>query len=336
MGRLHQPIIFPNSSGDMELEGESTHEGSGAQSPVIVTRNTMIDQILGIFKSRGVHDLTGELDSSATPAYPVAVTGLADIYRARLLNGSSVALKCLRVLSWGDAPDKSLKEISRELYTWSKCKHPNVLELIGISQFRGQIALISPWMMKGSLVNFLRNEPNVSRYELCTQLAGAITYLHDVGIVHGDIKGSNILVSEDCKIKLGSFENAQISQNSIQFSVSEETSALSIRWAAPELIMEENHRATLHTDVYSLGMTILVRQLSTPPAAMVRGVLPKRPAQLANGENLPDVVWSLLLSCWNVDPPSRPSASEVWEAMKTLTSATAENDSHVSYIFSPC
>lgn len=39
-----------------------------------------------------------------------------------------------------------LQRVAKELHTWSKCHHPNVLQLLGFVEFRGQIGMVSKWM----------------------------------------------------------------------------------------------------------------------------------------------------------------------------------------------
>ncbi|KAJ1305916.1 hypothetical protein OPQ81_010635 [Rhizoctonia solani] len=338
MGRSGRATIPCDGAASTKLEDDYIHGEPSTQIPMTVTSKMGVDQISDILRSRGVLDLTSLLDPSLTNSYPISRGGSADIYHTRLQHGSDVAVKCLRLsLGYSNPGNKALKHIAHELYVWSKCNHPNVLELMGMALFRGQISLISPWMENGSLPLFLERHPNAPRYELCAQIAGAVAYLHDIGIVHGDIKGLNVLVSKDHTIKLGGFGNAQISRNSVQFSESSDTRGMSFRWAAPELIMEESQGPTIYTDVYSLGMTILEIISGTVPyndlgsdmrvlASIIRRVLPRRPEQLSNDQIGGDILWSLLLRCWSVDPPDRPPASDVWEEIEVL-STTAKDGS---------
>ena len=55
---------------------------------------------------------------------------------------------------------------ARELYNWSKARHENILELTGIAMFRGQLAMISPWMENGTLSAYIHKNPGVDRWAL--------------------------------------------------------------------------------------------------------------------------------------------------------------------------
>ncbi|CAE7170460.1 unnamed protein product [Rhizoctonia solani] len=96
-----------------------------------------------------------------------------------------------------------------------------------------------------------------------------------------------------------------------------------MRWAAPELLSEEAQTKTTQTDVYALGMTMLETFTGGFPFpdrtdinvifAVVGGALPIRPKELGSGQK-GDLMWQLLLDCWNRNPNKRPSAAQVVKA----------------------
>lgn len=49
---------------------------------------------------------------------------------------------------------------------WSKAKHPNVQELMGIIMFQERLGMVSLWMDNGNLQEYVRKNPDVDRYEL--------------------------------------------------------------------------------------------------------------------------------------------------------------------------
>ncbi|CAE6537319.1 unnamed protein product [Rhizoctonia solani] len=287
------------------------------------------EQIFDIFQSHGVPNLTPDIDFSTVGKHAVAAGGLSDVYHARLLDGSVVAVKSLRI-SFCDSEDlQTLKHIAHELYIWSRCKHRNILELNGTAHVRGRIALISPWMENGSVPDFVLNHPGAPRYDMCAQLVAAVSYLHDVGVVHGNIRGANVLVTADLTIKLGSLGGVANSGGLIDLPCPADSEFLSIRWAAPEFMTGVAGRPTFYTDVYALGMTILeifsgsipYRDVHLSFALLNRimnGTPPNRPEELAKDDTRADVLWPLLLKCWSYDPSKRPAASDVLEVMNVL------------------
>ncbi|KAH7322154.1 hypothetical protein B0J17DRAFT_582816, partial [Rhizoctonia solani] len=57
----------------------------------------------------------------------------------------------------------------RELHTWSKCQHPNVVRLLGLALFRDRIGMVSPWMGQGNLPHYLKRTPGANRLSLVRQ-----------------------------------------------------------------------------------------------------------------------------------------------------------------------
>lgn len=70
--------------------------------------------------------------------------------------------------------------------------------------------------------------------------------------MHGDIKGSNILVSPTVDALVADFGLAKLADSSTVPSLK---GAGSLRWQSPEVLRGEAHR-TFSSDVYSFGMTI--------------------------------------------------------------------------------
>ncbi|KAG8745235.1 hypothetical protein FRC11_013159, partial [Ceratobasidium sp. 423] len=146
-------------------------------------------EILHCLVLHGCRNISEELDILRVSEYPVSSGGFGDVYCATLRNGHRVGLKCLRMMVGPtQGGDKLLKRAAHELYVWSKCKHPNVLELSGVMIFRDRIAMVSPWVEHGHLRWFLSRDPQVDRCALCIQIADGIGYLHEQRIVHGDLK----------------------------------------------------------------------------------------------------------------------------------------------------
>jgi serine/threonine protein kinase len=88
----------------------------------------------------------------------------------------------------------------REAALWSQLKHVNVLPFYGIYKLQDsheRICLVSPWMENGTLREYLSN--NASKADYCVLAVGVtkgLAYLHDMGIVHGDLKGVRIVLPD--------------------------------------------------------------------------------------------------------------------------------------------
>ncbi|KAG9088029.1 hypothetical protein FS749_002482 [Ceratobasidium sp. UAMH 11750] len=209
------------------MESESTQD-----NPVIINHFMPAPEIITYLRDHGCQNITSELDVPSSSQYPVANGGLGDIYYAKLRNGSQVAIKTMRLqIDPTSEGTKHLKHAARELHTWAKCEHPNVLKLLGLAVFRDQIGMVSPWMGNGSLPSYLSREPNTDRLRICAQISDGLAYLHQCGIVHGDIKGLNVLVSTEGVPALADFGNAVGRDRSLLFTTTTSYTSISLRWA---------------------------------------------------------------------------------------------------------
>ncbi|CAE6420881.1 unnamed protein product [Rhizoctonia solani] len=303
----------------------------------VTIRGTMaslpISDVIACLGDHGCLDLTDQVVASNSSEFPFATGGFGDVYYGSLRNGSRVSLKCIRLLvGSGDEGRKQLKRAARELYVWSKCQHPNVLELLGVAKFRDQIAMVSPWMEQGNLCWYISQNPHVERYGLCVQAAEGVAYLHGEGTVHGDIKGANILVSKDGYLKLTDFGNATLREYTLKFTSTTSTPSISMRWTAPEIVLGEVG-ISAEADVYALGMTLLEVVTGAVPynglgdipvfGKIIHKIHPVRPeGDLPFNNTQADSAWSLMTSCWSYNAEERPKASAVRDQMKLIAQAS--------------
>ncbi|KAG8713629.1 hypothetical protein FRC09_018501 [Ceratobasidium sp. 395] len=153
-----------------------------------------IDDIIALLVVHQCPDITSRLDLKKCGATAFAGGGFGDVYHGALDKGERVAIKCARFyIRQGDAKGhKVLKHAAREIYTWSCLKHANIVELLGLAQFRDHLAMVSPWMDNGTLLEHLERNPAADRYRLITEITDGVVYLHQNDTIHGDIKGASI------------------------------------------------------------------------------------------------------------------------------------------------
>jgi len=166
---------------------------------------------------------------------------------------------------------------------------------------------------------------------LCSDVAGGVTYLHDNGIIHGDIKGANILVDACCRAYLGDFGISRL-EGTVDVSLGSSWSGAeprggTIRWQAPELFElfdDEEPVNTRASDVYGWAcacyeiFTDLLpfsedRTEQTVLRKVLSGARPTRPPRIMEqliARGLTDNIWALMNDCWERDPDNRPSMTE--------------------------
>ncbi|KAG9077023.1 hypothetical protein FRC06_009141, partial [Ceratobasidium sp. 370] len=300
-----------------------------------------LHEIITYLTSFGCLNLTSKLNLQSSSAHPVSRGGFGDVYSGVLRDKRKVAIKALRVsLDPEDELDKIPKRAARELYTWSKCNHPNVLPLLGLAEFQGQIRMISLWLENGSLPSYLEKHLDIDRCSMSTHVCKGLEYLHNIGVVHGDLKGQNILVSDNQIPMITDFGNAVLQQGTLEFTETIKAPQFTPRWTAPEL-MDDGVRQSREADVYALGMTILVSlhafdrdhiahrvvqeilsgkipyYYKKSLHALYKTILVDKETPARPEENIPsnskhgDILWLLLQSCWEYEPEKRPSATEV-------------------------
>ncbi|KAG8680538.1 hypothetical protein FRC08_016224 [Ceratobasidium sp. 394] len=220
----------------------------------LVTSFMTISEVVSCLTAQGCENLTNQLDLGSCSQYPISNGGFGDIYQGKLTCGTPIALKTMRVYVDTDTENrKRFKHAAKELYTWSKCQHRNVQRLLGLTEFRGQIAMVSVWEVNGNLSEYLRVREDVDRCQLSAQVAEGLAYLHESNIVHGDLKSSNVLVSKEGVPLLADFGNATLQGCTLNFTSTSTKSSVSMRWAAPELLDGTEMRSA-PADVYALGM----------------------------------------------------------------------------------
>ncbi|KAG8705366.1 hypothetical protein FRC08_001705 [Ceratobasidium sp. 394] len=275
----------------------------------------------------GCRDITADLNLSSCSEYPIANGGFGEVYRGQLGNGTRVAIKCMRVFECpdvGEQQQKYLKRAAREIYTWSKLQHPHVLRLLGLVVYRDRISMVSPWIESGAVRYYLIRTPEVNRPQMCTQIASALLYLHESGVIHGDLKGDNVLVSDAGEALITDFGNAILQEHTLQFTSSTTGTHLSTRWTAPELL--EGGKRSFAADIFALGMEVITGNV--PYAGMNemavmyaigRSQHPKRSeAHISSTSKYGNMLWSLLEECWDLDPGTRPAAVAVRDKMRII------------------
>ncbi|KAG9122271.1 hypothetical protein FRC07_001436, partial [Ceratobasidium sp. 392] len=253
--------------------------------------------------------------------FPLSSGGFGDVYRGRLKNSDPVAIKTMRLqISPTEDGQKSLKHAARELHIWSKCRHPNILPLLGLVVFRDQIGMVSSWLELGSLPAYISRNVEFDRCRMSTDIADGLAYLHGIDIVHGDLKGLNVLISDDGVPMLTDFGNAVLRDCTLNFTATTQKNNLSPRWAAPELLDERESTYSTAADVYALGMETFTGQvpyfgktdIGVLSAVAMRKEVPPRPInQIPTDSRQGDLLWSLLKGCWSNEPSDRPTSLEV-------------------------
>jgi serine/threonine protein kinase len=180
--------------------------------------------------------------------------GFAIVYRAyqeRL--DRQVALK---VLSVDKVDQRTLRRFQRELQLTGRLTgHPNVVTVFDTGVTRaGRPYIAMEFFEGGSLRDRLTREgplPVADVLRAGVKLAGALAAVHEAGVLHGDIKPQNILISRYGEPAIADFGVARVVDMA---EVSAASHSFTPLHAAPEVLRGQSHSAS--SDIYSLGSTL--------------------------------------------------------------------------------
>ncbi|XP_041281964.1 interleukin-1 receptor-associated kinase-like 2 isoform X2 [Onychostruthus taczanowskii] len=131
----------------------------------------------------------------------------ADVYKGQR-NNVVFVIKRLKELEC-TSPNSTQRFFHTEVQICFRCCHINILQLLGFSVEAGSHCLIYPYLPNGSLQNKLQCHDDSApltwemRIRISLGVVRAVEYLHNFGILHGNIKSSNVLLDENFTPKLG-------------------------------------------------------------------------------------------------------------------------------------
>ncbi|PKA62410.1 Receptor-like protein kinase BRI1-like 3 [Apostasia shenzhenica] len=199
-------------------------------------------------------EATGNFSSGSL----IGTGGFGEVYRARLNDGSVVAVKKLiHVTGQGD------REFTAEMETIGKIKHRNLVPLLGYCKVGDERLLVYEYMPFGSLdvalhekAKGLRLDWN-SRKKIAIGSARGLAFLHHScipHIIHRDMKSSNVLLDENLAARVSDFGMARL-VNALDTHLSVSTLAGTPGYVPPEYY--QSFRCTTKGDVYSFGVVLL-------------------------------------------------------------------------------
>ncbi|KAF7374435.1 hypothetical protein MSAN_00327600 [Mycena sanguinolenta] len=152
----------------------------------------------------------------------------------------------------------------------------------------------------------------------------AFQYLHSRNIVHGDLRGANILINDDWSACLADFGLSIFSDTASLFTTDRGGSPY---WMAPELLDPDRFgmrfARTPASDVYSFGCVCFELYTGRPPfsgilpepGAMMKVINGERPPRPSSSPAISDSLWNYVSMYWAQDPKIRPAMQTVAQNM---------------------
>ncbi|EEF51112.1 map3k delta-1 protein kinase, putative [Ricinus communis] len=243
------------------------------------------------------------------------------VYRG-IWNGSDVAVK----LYFGNQfKEETVQDYKKEIDIMKTLRHPNVLLFMGAVHSPERLAIVTEFMLRGSLFKTLHKNNQVldirRRLRMALDVARGMNYLHhrNPPIVHRDLKSSNLLVDRNWTVKVGDFGLSRWKNATF---ITAKSGRGTPQWMAPEVL--RNEPSNEKSDVFSFGvilwelMTVSIPWINLNSVQVV-GVVGFMDRRLELPEDLDPKVASLIRDCWQSDPGERPSFEDIIHRMTSIT-----------------
>jgi eukaryotic-like serine/threonine-protein kinase len=185
----------------------------------------------------------------------VGTGGMSSVFRAhdRLLD-RKVALKVLHQQYSED--EEYVERFRREARAVAALSHPNIVTVIDRGEHEGRQFIVFEYIDGENLKALIQRRgpaPVVTALELAMQIGRGLSFAHQQGLVHRDVKPQNVLLNGDGQAKVTDFGIAR--SLDVQHGMTQTGTVLGTSdYIAPE--QAQGQRVDEHTDVYSLGVVL--------------------------------------------------------------------------------
>ena len=277
---------------------------------------------------------------TVTPNYPVipgcriisiaGQGGMGTVYRAE--QAAPRRIVAVKVLSQTVASPDKLAAFQREAETIARLEHPGILPVYGFGESEGRPYLVLRYLGGGSVATLIRKGP----IEVATAarwvrtVAGALAFAHAHGLVHRDVKPSNMLLDEAGNAYLTDFGIAAASDAVSGFASGGNQAAIgSAAYMSPE--QGSGQAADPRADLYSLAVSLYEMVTGQPPytaetplGVIVRHINDPIPSARAVNPTVPAAVDALIQRGMAKNPAGRPPTAA--EFARLLGEALAAPD----------
>ncbi|EGG20032.1 SMAD/FHA domain-containing protein [Cavenderia fasciculata] len=212
-------------------------------------------------------------------------------------------------------------EFEKETQILKCLRHPNVVLFMGTCLLKGNLAIITEYLNKGSLRDVLNSKSHLSwntKIKMMLDVAQGMNYLHSYNpkIIHRDLKSLNLLVDNNYNVKVSDFGLSRFSTGN-----EARTFCGTLPWIAPEVFTRSGY--STKADVFSFGVVlweVLTRQTPSGNIAGSTNGHPDIPP------DCPIPFAQLIKDCCSKSPEQRPNFTQIINRLKSMFVIKKENE----------
>jgi serine/threonine protein kinase len=205
-----------------------------------------------------------------------------------------------------------LSRFQREARVVAKLEHANIVPVYDFAEHEGQPYLVMKFI-EGQTLKARLNQGPLSKEEaldIVEAVGNALTYAHRRGVLHRDVKPSNVLISPDGKIYLADFGLARMAEAGAS------TLSKDVMMGTPQYVSPEQAKGNIElhegTDVYSFGVVLyelvvgrVPFNADTPFSIIHDHIYTPLPLPSKVNPQVPEVIERVLLKSLAKDPDDR-------------------------------
>jgi len=254
--------------------------------------------------------------------------GMAIVYKGydtRL--ETDVAVKVIRTEKLTEEnKENTLKRFEREAKSLARLTHANIVKVTDYGEYEEKPYLVMEFLPSGTLKDKMGKPiPWQDGVRSLIPIARALEYAHKQGMIHRDVKPSNILVTQSGDPMLTDFGIAKIMDEHVTLDLTGTNAMVGTpEYMAPEQVVSKN--VDYRVDIYALGVVLYEMvtgrrpfTADTPMAVLFKQASEPLPRPKSYVPNLPDIVEKILVKALAKNPDDRyQSMTEFVAALEGL------------------